>query len=33
MKKYTKEILEYNGYTIENAKITSVSLNMENHGC
>lgn len=33
MKKYTKEILEQEGYKIKNAKITSVSLNMENHGC
>lgn len=33
MKKYTREILEKAGYEIKNAKITSVSLNMENHGC
>lgn len=33
MKKYTAEILEKAGYEIKNAKITSVSLNMENHGC
>lgn len=33
MKKYTKPILETEGYRIENAQITSVSLNMRNHGC
>lgn len=33
MKKYTRESLEAAGYKIENAKITAVSLNMENHGC
>ena len=33
MKKYTTEILKNSGYEIENAKITSVSLNMKNYGC
>nr|DAI37280.1 MAG TPA: hypothetical protein [Caudoviricetes sp.] len=33
MKKYTRATLEKAGYEIKNAKITSVSLNMENHGC
>lgn len=31
MKKYTKEILEQEGYHIENARITAVSLNMMDH--
>lgn len=33
MKKWTKELLEEVGYEIENAKITSVDLSMEDHGC
>lgn len=33
MKKYNREILEASGYKIENAKITHVSLSMEDHGC
>lgn len=30
---HTADELRAAGYTIENAQITSVSLNMENHGC
>lgn len=30
---YTKEILEKEGYRIENARITAVSLNMRDHAC
>lgn len=33
MEKWTHESLLENGYKIENAQITNVSLNMENHGC
>lgn len=33
MKKYTKDILEQEGYNIENARITNVSLNMRDHAC
>lgn len=33
MKKWTQDDLVKDGYQIENAQITSVSLNMENHGC
>lgn len=33
MKKWTQDNLVKDGYQIENAQITSVSLNMENHGC
>lgn len=33
MKKWTQKDLLEAGYTIENAQITNVSLNMENHGC
>lgn len=33
MKKRTQKSLLEEGYTIENAQITNVSLNMENHGC
>lgn len=32
MKKWTKDSLEAAGYKIENARITDVSLNMEDHG-
>lgn len=30
---HTVEELRADGYSIENAQITNVSLNMENHGC
>ena len=33
MKKYTYDELISLGYKIENAKITSVNLSMEDHGC
>lgn len=33
MKHWTQKELIENGYEIENAQITNVSLNMENHGC
>lgn len=33
MKKWTKELLEAEGYEIWNAKIRNVSLSMEDHGC
>ena len=33
MKKWNQWQLIDEGYRIENAKITNVSLNMENHGC
>jgi len=33
MKKWIKELLLKEGYKIENAKITSVDLSMEDHGC
>ena len=33
MKKWTYRNLIEEGYQIENAQITNVSLNMENHGC
>ena len=33
MKKFTKEILESKGYRIENLKITSADLSMQDHGC
>ncbi len=33
MKKWTNKELLKEGYTIENAQITNVSLNMENYGC
>lgn len=33
MKKWTTEQLVSKGYTIKNAQITGVSLNMKNHGC
>ncbi len=33
MKKWNQGQLIDEGYRIENAKITNVSLNMENHGC
>ena len=32
MKKWTKELLEENGYEIKNAKIESVRLTMADHG-
>lgn len=33
MKKWTLQQLLDNGFEIQNAQITKVSLNMENHGC
>ena len=33
MKHWTQKELIKDGYEIENAQITNVSLNMENHGC
>lgn len=33
MRNWTEKDLINSGYTIENAQIKSVSLNMENHGC
>lgn len=33
MKHWTQKELIEDGYEIENAQITNVSLNMENHGC
>lgn len=33
MKHWTQKKLIEEGYKIENAQITNVSLNMENHGC
>ena len=33
MIKWTKEMLESEGYVIENAKIESVDLSMADHGC
>ena len=33
MEKRTQKSILEEGYTIENAQITNVSLNMENHGC
>lgn len=33
MKKYTKDALEAAGYRIENMKITSADLSMQDHGC
>ena len=33
MKHWTQKELIEDGYEIENAQITNVSLNMESHGC